>query len=478
VSREGDQDPHVTSQLQAADQGVHSSATTTTPKSPSTSRAMRGFINRGGNSSRMAPPAFPPPRQPGHQQRSSLTSSGIHQHQHQHQQPQPGYPTVPVGSMDERYAKHRRVDDGQSPSGFSVAQQQQPIAGYPTQQYHSQTQGHWYGGGTQPTNAPMSQPSQPPYGYSPISAGPSHSQYAHPAHAPTRNPSMHAAPTLTAPSQWTNSSSTQGQELYSGPAAYPQLVQMQPYQQQLYISPIHAAGTYSLAEDPSSHVPPYLSQASLTVSGETPDSGVAPGGPIASVGGTTTMGEPTPSNQQIVPNRSDRTNRRQLSKPYQRPTPATRKTRPVTFEGDLVRLQQRCRRQGADEGAIGLLGKVFASEVSLEALTRLLTDEEVDTEVFEVETGRVYITFLETTNEEEGVIPRYICRLCHADKTWKHSRDVLRHLRRDHFGLADVCNKWYVFDHSLTLMSIKYVPRRCSGRKVYTKGEMTSHHCK
>ena len=181
------------------------------------------------------------------------------------------------------------------------------------------------------------------------------------------------------------------------------------------------------------------------------------------------MGEPTPFNQQIGPSRSDRTNRRQVSKPYQRSTAATRKTRPVTYEGNLVRLQQRCRRQGADEGAIGLLGKVFASEVCLEALTRLPTDEEVETEEFRVETGRVYITFLETTNEE-GVMPRYICRLCHADKTWKHSRDVLRHLRRDHFGLADVCNKWYVFGHSLTLMSIDMSPGDVAAKRSTPKG--------
>jgi hypothetical protein len=117
--------------------------------------------------------------------------------------------------MDERYAKRRRVDDGQSPSGLSVAQQQQQqIAGYPTQQYQSQAQAHWYGSGAQPTNAPISQPSQPTYGYSSTSAGPSYSQHAHPAHAPTRNPSMYAAPIPTAPSQWTSGSSTQGQEQY------------------------------------------------------------------------------------------------------------------------------------------------------------------------------------------------------------------------------------------------------------------------
>ena len=113
-----------------------------------------------------------------------------------------------------------------------------------------------------------------------------------------------------------------------------------------------------------------------------------------------------------------------------------------------MRLQQRCRRQGADEGAIELLSKVFTHEVNLEALTRPLTDGEVETKEFGVEAGRVYITFLEAN--EEG----YACRLCHSEQIWRHHKDVVRHLRRDHFGFADVCNQWYVSDRSLSLLSI------------------------
>jgi len=127
------------------------------------------------HSSRMAPPPVAP-LQPGHHQRSSPTSSSVHQQQQQ--PPQPGYPTVPVGSLDERSAKHQRVDDGLSPSRLSVAQwrQQLLLLGYPIQQYQRQTHTHWYGSGAQPTHAPVSQPSQPTYGYSSASsAGPSYS---------------------------------------------------------------------------------------------------------------------------------------------------------------------------------------------------------------------------------------------------------------------------------------------------------------
>ncbi len=467
VSREGGPDPHITLQLQAANQGRHSSTTTAAPKSP---RTVRGFVSRGGNSSRVAPPPVPS-LQPGHHQRSSPTSSGVHQHH----QPQPGYPTVPVGSMDGRYPKRRRVDDGQSPSGLRVAQQQHQIAGYPAQQYQGPAQAHWYGSGAQPTNAFISQLSQPPYGYPSTSAGPSYSQHARPTHVPTRNPSMYAAPIPTAPSQWTNGSSTQGQEQYSyhsGPVAYPQLMQTQPYQQPPYISPTPAtlAGSFSLADDPSSHVTPYLAQDNLTASNETPNSGAAPGGSNANVGGTSTMGGPTSLNQQIGPTRSNGNKRRQVPKPYQRPTPATRKTRPITYEGNLVRLQQRCKKQGADEGAIGLLGKVFTNEVSLKALTRPLTDAEAETKEFGVETGRVYIAFLETVNEEEGVGTYYFCRLCHSEQTWRQHKDVLRHLRRDHFGLADVCNQWYVSGRSLTLSIINMFPGDLATKSSTPKG--------
>ena len=107
-------------------------------------------------------------------------------------------------------------------------------------------------------------------------------------------------------------------------------------------------------------------------------------------------------------------------------------------------LQQRCRRQGAGEDVIGFIAKIFPRGVNLEALTRQLTDSEVEALEIGVGAGKAYTAFLAPTNEEEGEAPGYVCRLCHSDQAWKHSKDVLRHLRRDHFGLADVCKKWCV----------------------------------
>jgi hypothetical protein len=153
-------------------------------------------------------------------------------------------------------------------------------------------------------------------------------------------------------------------------------------------------------------------------------------------------------NKQIGPNRSCGTYTRRESKPYHRPTPPVmRKSRPVKYEDNIQRLQQRCRKQGADEGAIDLLGKVFANGVGLEVLMRPLTDAEVETNELGIVTGRVYTAFLEPTYEGEGATPRYICRLCHSDQAWKLAKDVARHLMRDHFGLGHTCRRWYVFDH-------------------------------
>ena len=178
----------------------------------------------------------------------------------------------------------------------------------------------------------------------------------------------------------------------------------------------------SFVEEPPSHLPRPLVEDNLTVSSLTPNSG---GGPndsdiIINVVTAHENDKPESSNQEIGPDRSGRTHKRRESKPYQRPTPYdTRKTRPVKHEDDLQRLEQRCRKQGADEGAIGLLGKVFANEVSQEALTRSLTDAEVETNEFGIVTGKIYTAFLEPTDEGEGATPRYICRLCHSEQTWK-----------------------------------------------------------
>ena len=74
MSREEDLNPHITSQFQAANHGLHSPSTTAIPKSP---RAMRGFAGRGGTSSRMGLPLCrrSPAIIKGHPRPSSITST-------------------------------------------------------------------------------------------------------------------------------------------------------------------------------------------------------------------------------------------------------------------------------------------------------------------------------------------------------------------------------------------------------------------
>lgn len=430
--------------------------------------------------------------QRGHRRRSSQISSGTPQHS------PTGYPTgytpftqqqAPVGSTAERHGEHRRAADGQSLNGLSVVQQRQQMTGYPTQQqqYQGQTRAHWLGSGAHQTNAPVPQPSQPPFGYPPFLTRTGHSHdhahaHAHTnanAHMPTRNPSVHVPLPPTAHSQRTNDSSTQLQEQYyyiPEYNTYPQPAQTQAYGQQPYTPPTRTSPPegFALINDPISYVPSHPAHTNLTAFGENPNPRAWPSGSGVSIGDG-----PTSPNPRAVRSNGDRTIQAQELNPTPRSTPCTAlRPRPVSYESDLVRLQQRCREKGADESLIALLGKIFANDVSLEALIRPLTDAEAETKEFGIETGKVYTAFLGYANEEEGVPPRYICRLCHGTQTWKHSKDVLRHLRRDHFGLADVCGQWYVSIRSLTLASINVLPGEYSNQKFYTRGELTRHPCK
>jgi hypothetical protein len=119
------------------------------------------------------------------------------------------------------------------------------------------------------------------------------------------------------------------------------------------------------------------------------------------------------------------------------------------FEPNVTALQERLRREGGDLDAVTLVERVFPDGVSLEALTRRQTREETTQQVFGQSGGPVYLAFLETLplNERDtGALgTRFRCRLCpiNADAlSWKHHRDVLRHLKRDHFGLRDTCAQW------------------------------------
>ena len=122
--------------------------------------------------------------------------------------------------------------------------------------------------------------------------------------------------------------------------------------------------------------------------------------------------------------------------PYRRPQ---KKGPAVEFEPDVKQLQHRCKEAGAEEQAVLLIEKVFQREVKLASLTRKLTTKELASRQFGGESGQAYVCFLRVERDA-----RNTCRLCPrgTEMSWKHRRDVLRHLRRDHFGLADKCPDW------------------------------------
>lgn len=124
--------------------------------------------------------------------------------------------------------------------------------------------------------------------------------------------------------------------------------------------------------------------------------------------------------------------------PYRRPQ---KKGPAVEFEPDVKQLQRRCNEAGAEEQAVLLIEKIFEREVKLSSLTRKLTTKELASRQFGGESGQAYVCFLRVERDA-----RNTCRLCPrgTEMSWKHRRDALRHLRRDHFGLADKCPNWCV----------------------------------
>jgi len=121
-----------------------------------------------------------------------------------------------------------------------------------------------------------------------------------------------------------------------------------------------------------------------------------------------------------------------------------KQSRPAaTFVANIIQVQARCTGAGGDPAAIELLPVIFDDSITQTALTRPLTRNEA----FEYHggcTGQVYRVLLRFNEEEK----RFHCRLCAVgddEGGWKNAKDTLRHLKRDHFGLGNQCDRWSVF---------------------------------
>lgn len=117
------------------------------------------------------------------------------------------------------------------------------------------------------------------------------------------------------------------------------------------------------------------------------------------------------------------------------------------FEEDISKLTNRLIIQEVDRAVVELCSAIFAQGVSLEALNARMTRKEC--EKHGLRSGMRYRMLLDVVKViEDGVlVDRHVCRLCHRDEApaYKHHRDALRHLRRDHFGMGFQCTKWLVF---------------------------------
>ena len=150
-----------------------------------------------------------------------------------------------------------------------------------------------------------------------------------------------------------------------------------------------------------------------------------------------------------IPHRTPKSHRKPIQRRVKRQdttstpviVPVYRKTpRPAAeFTSDIRELQVRCLVDGGDTEAVDLLPSVFPQGISQEALLRPLTRTEAR-QYTEGTSGQAYRMLLRVDGGN-----RFRCRLCavNADESgWKHARDALRHLKRDHFGLGNVCEKW------------------------------------
>lgn len=128
--------------------------------------------------------------------------------------------------------------------------------------------------------------------------------------------------------------------------------------------------------------------------------------------------------------------RRSTSTPRGVPPGRCQKTKapPVPFVADVIPLAARLLKEGAQPAAVeDLRVKVFHNGVTERALNAKFIHIDQSTNHSRVK--RKYLLFLEHSSKG------YRCLLCPQDcpAKYKNSQDSLRHLRKDHFGLALIC---------------------------------------
>ena len=112
---------------------------------------------------------------------------------------------------------------------------------------------------------------------------------------------------------------------------------------------------------------------------------------------------------------------------------------PAVYSPDIGAVAECCRADGGEEDVIVFLPDIFFGGISEKALTRRMTRQEARKHHAGAST-QVYRMLLHS--DESG---GFHCRLYAVganENGWKKARDVLRHLKKDHFGLGKECARW------------------------------------
>ena len=115
---------------------------------------------------------------------------------------------------------------------------------------------------------------------------------------------------------------------------------------------------------------------------------------------------------------------------------------PQAFEGDPDALASRLISEGADPDVVDIIRRwIFVVTVTEQALKAPIESRELS-----LRHGGVRVNW-QLLLQVTGAIPgeqSYCCRLCPLERRpeYKNEPDVLRHLKRDHFGLSATCQYW------------------------------------
>ena len=187
--------------------------------------------------------------------------------------------------------------------------------------------------------------------------------------------------------------------------------------------------------------------------------------------------------QTICPPATSRAVPSQPRLPHYTPVPKDRsydrpgKKPAATFQPDPLKLEEYCRQAGGSAYAVDWIIPTFMHGVNKEALLCFLKRKEIDEMDFlgGFEPHQAYDGFISKVGN------RYKCGLCKEGKRtwWKNKKDAPRHLRKFHFGLADVCKNWCVKRGHFSLLrdSDYIVIFLYSGKDVFNKAEMKTHRC-